>query len=154
MMGLSLWQPWASLIAFGLKHVETRSWSTGYRGPLAILAARTTTGLERAPAELQLELCRVAGLRGTSELPLGGVVAVADLADCYVMTPRAVELCRDVAPTEYLAGDWRPGRFELHLANVRRFQAPVPARGRQGLFRLRRDEVDAVKSAIGAAVPA
>jgi hypothetical protein len=37
---LSLWQPWASLVALGVKTIETRSWSTSYRGPLAIHAAR------------------------------------------------------------------------------------------------------------------
>ena len=37
---LSLWQPWASLVAFGRKRIETRSWSTSYRGPLMIHAAK------------------------------------------------------------------------------------------------------------------
>lgn len=36
---LSLWQPWATLVALGVKTIETRSWSTHYRGPLAIHAA-------------------------------------------------------------------------------------------------------------------
>lgn len=30
---LSLKEPWASLIAFGPKRIETRSWRTRYRGP-------------------------------------------------------------------------------------------------------------------------
>jgi hypothetical protein len=32
---LTLHQPWASLIAVGAKTIETRPWSTDYRGPLA-----------------------------------------------------------------------------------------------------------------------
>jgi hypothetical protein len=39
MKALTLWQPWATLIANGTKTIETRSWSTSYRGPLAIHAA-------------------------------------------------------------------------------------------------------------------
>lgn len=39
MRALTLWQPWASLIALGAKTIETRSWSTKYRGPIAIHAA-------------------------------------------------------------------------------------------------------------------
>jgi activating signal cointegrator 1 len=35
---LSLLQPWASLLVFGEKRVETRSWKTAYRGPVAIHA--------------------------------------------------------------------------------------------------------------------
>ena len=36
---LTLHQPYASLIASGLKTIETRGWNTKYRGPLAIHAA-------------------------------------------------------------------------------------------------------------------
>jgi hypothetical protein len=35
---LTVWQPWASAIAEGIKTIETRSWSTRHRGPLAIHA--------------------------------------------------------------------------------------------------------------------
>jgi len=33
---LTLYQPYATLVAVGAKRIETRSWSTKYRGPLAI----------------------------------------------------------------------------------------------------------------------
>jgi activating signal cointegrator 1 len=36
---LTLTQPWATLVAIGEKEIETRSWATSYRGPLAIHAA-------------------------------------------------------------------------------------------------------------------
>lgn len=41
---LTLHQPWATLIALGVKTIETRSWSTKYRGPIAIHA-----GTKRPP---------------------------------------------------------------------------------------------------------
>lgn len=44
MKALTLWQPWASLVALGVKTIETRSWSTKYRGPLAIHAAAKKPG--------------------------------------------------------------------------------------------------------------
>ena len=44
MKALTLHQPWASLVALGTKTIETRSWSTKYRGPLAIHA-----GMKRPP---------------------------------------------------------------------------------------------------------
>ncbi len=40
MKALTIRQPWASLIAAGVKTIETRSWSTRYRGPLAIHAGK------------------------------------------------------------------------------------------------------------------
>lgn len=33
---LSFTDPWGELVALGVKHLETRSWPTDYRGPLAI----------------------------------------------------------------------------------------------------------------------
>lgn len=40
MKAITIWQPWASAIAHGLKGIETRSWGTKYRGLLAIHAAK------------------------------------------------------------------------------------------------------------------
>lgn len=37
---ITLWEPWASLIAVGAKMIETRSWNTNYRGRIAIHAAK------------------------------------------------------------------------------------------------------------------
>lgn len=53
MKALTLWQPWASLIAVGAKTIETRSWSTTYRGPLAIHAAATTKGFDTLPGDCE-----------------------------------------------------------------------------------------------------
>lgn len=36
MKAISLWPPYASFIVAGLKRIETRSWKTSYRGPIAI----------------------------------------------------------------------------------------------------------------------
>lgn len=44
MKALTIRQPWASLIAAGVKTIETRSWSTKYRGPLAIHAGKRRPG--------------------------------------------------------------------------------------------------------------
>lgn len=63
MKALSLRQPWASMIADGRKTIETRTWRTRYRGPLAIHASA----------------------RPYKNLPTGGIVAVAWLYDCRPM---------------------------------------------------------------------
>lgn len=41
MKAITLHQPWATLVSLGVKTIETRSWTTRYRGPLAIHAAKT-----------------------------------------------------------------------------------------------------------------
>ncbi len=44
MKALSLLQPWATLVVIGVKQIETRSWSTAYRGPLLIHASKGKAG--------------------------------------------------------------------------------------------------------------
>lgn len=46
MRALSLLQPWASFVAHCLKEFETRSWGTGYRGPIAIHASKGREALD------------------------------------------------------------------------------------------------------------
>ena len=45
MKALTMTQPWATLVALGENTIETRSWSTSYRGPLAIHSARAAQRL-------------------------------------------------------------------------------------------------------------
>ena len=83
---LSLTQPWASLVAIGMKKIETRKWATSYRGKLLIHAA---AGLGPVGGIRELyELCECepfhSALRGQDlphMLPRGAIVAVCRLAD-------------------------------------------------------------------------
>ena len=75
---LTLHQPWASLVALGVKTIETRSWSTKYRGPLAIHAGMSKVGAT------QCSECWDAIYREydrENELPLGAIVATCTLVD-------------------------------------------------------------------------
>jgi len=107
---LSLHQPWASLVALGVKGIEMRSWSTKYRGRLLIHAAkRNPTKGSDVGGWMVHERTRPGGLpsderfwlsspdqRGCSvahllidtvprPLPLGAVVASGVLTDCVPM---------------------------------------------------------------------
>ncbi|MEI9966013.1 MAG: ASCH domain-containing protein [Caulobacteraceae bacterium] len=126
MKALSLWQPWASLVAAGVKLHETRHWSTPYRGPIAIHAAKT---LDVAGAPDLL--CRaVFGDYWSRLLPLGMVVAVAELTACRPTERIADHLSR----ADLAAGNFSRGRFAWRLDKVRALKRPMPAVGRQGLF--------------------
>jgi hypothetical protein len=65
MFALTIRQPWAELIASGLKTLEHRRRRTHHRGPLLIHAARA-----------------VPWLRQHRDLPRGMIVAQVDLIDC------------------------------------------------------------------------
>lgn len=62
MKALSLMEPWAALIAAGVKSIETRSWRTAYRGPLYIHAFRAKVDqkdphIQRLPPCCRREAC-------------------------------------------------------------------------------------------------
>lgn len=119
MKAISLWQPWASAIMLGMKRVETRGYSTHYRGPLAIHAAK------RFGPE-QEKVLRASGI-WESNLHLGAVVAKCVLLDC-----QPVERIT-VAPIERWWGNYEPGRFAWLLVDIVPVQ-PVPFKGKQGFF--------------------
>lgn len=62
MKALSIKQPWANLIASGLKTIETRLWGTSYRGELLIVSSKKP----------RIE-------------PSGCAIALAQLIDCRPM---------------------------------------------------------------------
>lgn len=123
MRALSLWQPWASAIAAGLKCVETRDWFTHYRGPLLIHAAT------RGPKSQVADWIDALGLTfDVDDLPFGAIVAVANLTKCC----HAEHVV--VSEQEELLGDYSPGRFAWMLEKIQALEKPVPYRGSQRLF--------------------
>lgn len=138
LLAISLWQPWASLIATSEKLIETRSWATTHRGPLVIHSAKRWTGdefvvCEREPFKSALAMHGYkvwwAGRKMQHNLPLGRALALADLVDC-------VAISEENAPTgnERTFGNYAPGRYAWHLANIQPFGAPIPLRGAQQLW--------------------
>lgn len=123
-VAITLWQPWASLVAQGDKKIETRSWSTSYRGPIAIHAAK------RSPDWSTFSEDSYALPEG-KDWPQGAVVAIANLVDCVEMTP---EFIAAQSQEERALGLWQPGRFAWVLENVRPLDPPVPAKGGQKLW--------------------
>lgn len=141
MRALSLTQPWATLVAIGAKTIETRSWATGYRGPLAIHATRETprwSENDEVRDEIDAVLAR-AGYETSEGLPSGAgaillprssVLCVCDLLGVF----RTESMCKLDSRGEELFGDFSPGRFGWLLGLLTVFVPPVPARGRQGLW--------------------
>lgn len=80
MKAVSLWNPWAAAIAAGIKKIETRSWTTSYRGPLAIHAAK------RKMTPDEWALCGRFPSLGNISDTYGCVVATCTLVD--TLTPR------------------------------------------------------------------
>lgn len=127
MKAISLWQPYASLIAAGVKHYETRSWPTTYRGPLAIHAAKRPPRADELAAVD--DAMRAAGLT-IVDLPFGAIVCAVRLIRLH----RTEDIRDRLTPLELSVGNYADGRFAWELQLVKLPPAPIPAVGRQGLF--------------------
>lgn len=126
---LTLREPWASLICAGLKRIETRSWSTRYRGPLYIHAG----ALKICPADAHVqELLQLIPNRG---MAYGLVVCRCVLADCLPMDQHFFDEY-PLSSTERLCGQYAPGRFAWLLEDIEPLARPFPAKGKLGLWRL------------------
>ena len=126
---LSLTQPWATLVAVGAKTLETRSWGTDYRGPLAIHASKRWIKEDRAlvyDEPFNTALWKY----GFDNQPLGVVLAIVDLVYCYPIVGVA-----GIPPEPELSfGNYEFGRYVWRLENVRRLAVPIPAKGSLGLW--------------------
>jgi hypothetical protein len=137
MRGLSLTQPWASLVAIGAKKWETRSWPTSYRGTIAIHASKA---YPRDCRELEYEEPFLAALKcGMSgrehALPTASIVALATLTGCQ---PTRKFVCNPglkaehnilISHDEFEFGDYSEGRFAFKIEDAIQLATPIPCRG-------------------------
>jgi len=112
---ITLKNPWAHLIAHGGKDIENRKW------------------MPSDPVD-QLLIHAGKGWDSTADRPRDGVVTSAIVAVADLM-----HACRASRFTDQLVcrcGAWAvPGQCHWRLMNVVALPEPVPARGRQGLWR-------------------
>lgn len=162
MKALTIWQPWASLIARGVKQYETRSWPTKYRGPIAIHAATknisASVSVDRV-GKIVVEMMNIHRCPPWEKMPRGQIIATAELVNVWhivyhpgpnVDKARHIDIGAEsmtedkhdphfgdyFVPTdmEIALGDWTPGRYAWELANVKPLPCPIPVKGKQGLW--------------------
>jgi ASCH domain len=107
MKAVSIKQPWASLIAAGVKTLEIRAWPTEHRGALLICSSRRPV------------------LEGHQH---GVALCVVDVVDCRAMTRRDVPFA--------CVGEFYPNHFAWVLGKVRLIK-PFSVMGQLRLFEIR-----------------
>ena len=132
MKALTLTQPWASLVANGEKKVETRSWSTQYRGPLAIHAAKGFPGWAKDTCKEEpfYSSLRVGGNYAYPELMVGSVLCVVELRGCV----KTQFVRNTLTPKEISFGDYDDDRYAWFLEFTRKLKKEIPAKGHLGLW--------------------
>jgi hypothetical protein len=136
MKAISLWQPWASAMALGLKQNETRSWPTAYRGELAICSAK------RPLDQDGLATARENGI-SLGALKFGFVLCVVELYEVLKTENCGPPL--KIGQVEAELGDYTPGRFAWLTRNCRRLETPVPVIGHQGFWMLPPETIELVR---------
>lgn len=138
MKALTIRQPFASLIAIGEKKIETRSWNTAYRGPLAIHSSKSFSKFEK-------DICKRRPYRdclkkhGLSELdlPLGAIIAVCELVE-IIPTEKFIrsDWPHLIFANELIFGNFEKGRYAWLIKDVRILEKPIEFTGRLGLWDL------------------
>lgn len=109
MKALSIKQPWAEMILRGPKHVENRTWETKYRGLLLIHAGKNID---------KEALRQFSAIYSFDGLP-SGILGVCDLVDVSRTVRSSWHEC---------------GMVGFYLSNVRRFDHPIPFKGKLNIF--------------------
>jgi activating signal cointegrator 1 len=120
MRALTILQPWAEMIARGVKRVENRTWRTKYRGPLAIHVGKSLAWMESEDAGAWPERYG-ADMPRADELTFGAIIAVAELVDCV----RVEDLPAELRGHPFAAGPWC-----WVLSDARRIE-PIACKGAQ-----------------------
>lgn len=140
MKAISLWQPWASFMEKGFKTIETRSWSTPYRGDLLICSALRKPKREECDDEETY--------KAAIDLPYGFALCVVELFDInaterFVVEKKSNSTQIIISQQEFDMGNYTPGRFAWMTRNRRPLNR-LPWRGQQGLWTLSKEEVELV----------
>lgn len=134
--GITLTQPWASLLVWGEKRWETRSqnFPRKLRGRVVIHSSK------RFPYPAR-QLCQVSvfkralarhGIRSANELPLGQILGVAHVRNCFTTESVVKTLTRQ----ERAFGNYTNGRLALEMIDVRRLNQPIACRGALSFWRV------------------
>jgi ASCH domain. len=144
MKAITILQPWASLIACGAKKIETRSWATKYRGPIAIHAGKGKPSIYDCRDKRIQTALHMSEVDILQNLKFGKVIAIANLINCQLvakgtynmpsgMYEAILEDGQQIGGNEIYFGDLSPDRYAWILDNVRRID-PVPAKGMQRIW--------------------
>lgn len=126
---LSIKEPFASLVALGIKKIETRSWKTNYRGEIYIHASLTKNVIKDEKRKEKL----LSLFPDNYDFKQGYIICKAYLKDCIYMDEEFISNIKK-DETEYLCGHYDVGRYAWVLENVELLDKVIPAKGKLGIW--------------------
>lgn len=132
---LTLKQPWATLVAEGIKKYEFRSWKTKYRGKILIHAG---AGIDKE-AMRQYENMDL-------KFPSRKIVAIAEIIDCLELNE---QLNKNIIVENNIAyGTKVRTGYAWKLENIKKINYNHEVNGQLGLWNINLDEEKMMKSII------
>ena len=118
---LTLKQPWATLVAEGIKKYEFRTWKTKYRGKVLIHAG---AGIDKKEMDKFKDL--------KLEFPSKRIIAVVDITDCLELDD---DLNKKIINENNIAyGDEYRNGYAWKLSNVKKLNIEETINGQLGLW--------------------
>jgi hypothetical protein len=145
--GLTLTEPWATLVALGEKEWETRSWSTPYRGWVAIHAASRMpqyavnavlsypfleTLVQHGVLETMNGARAIEG-RIRQQFPRGVIVGIAKLVE----VEPTIAVVKRISGKEQRFGDYSSGRWAFRFVGAQRLAKPIVCSGALSMWRVK-----------------
>jgi hypothetical protein len=132
---VTIHEPYATLMRYGIKTVETRTWATRHRGPLLVCASKSRTVMNGKPEVVKAAIEAIqevdAGFDPDKGFSSGHAVAIVDVVDCVTL---------DGGPVEHREAELEFGNYDAgnvgwlteRMSSVD--MAPFPVQGKQRLF--------------------
>ncbi len=132
---ITLYQPFATFLALGMKTWETRSWGTNYRGLLAVHAGKLSSiEYQALNDDLAKRAWRVKVPPAWREpFPSGALLGVVQLVQ--VVSTDEFDL-RSVSSFDREFGDFSKGRYMWRCREPVMLGMPILMRGHQRLWKL------------------
>lgn len=122
MKALTIKEPWATLIIEKYKEYEFRSWKTNYRGKILIHAGLS---LEKDMEERFKEY--------NLKYSCGNIIGEAELVDCILVDESFNDKLRHINPLVYARSN-HVETFAWKLENIKKYDNPIPCKGKLGLW--------------------
>jgi hypothetical protein len=133
LFALSIQQPWAGLIACGMKDIENRSWRTDFRGPVLIHAGKAID--REAMEDIAADRHPVTGERGFVTRQFVTEVARGEFLNRLQLRGGFVGQCEVVDCLQGGGSDWYVGPWGFVIRRASPLPL-IPFPGQLGFFRV------------------
>lgn len=145
MKTLSIKQPWAILIASGIKDIENRTWKTNYRGRIYIHASQQSAGkMVDILSNAQFDLVIGGHSKSLTEKFKSAIIGEVDIVDCVINHPSiwAEPTFYPIDETEGYSNQVKP-IYNWVLANAVLYDKPIlNVKGKLSLWEYKESEVN------------